>query len=344
MEFLKNTWYVAAWSDEIGEALFHRTVIGVDVLFFRLGDGSLRAMGNRCPHRYAPLHMGTRIGDTVRCIYHGLTFDGQGRCVHNPHGNGNIPGAARVLAYPVVERHAAVWIWMGDPALADPATIPDYSFVERTPATAMTKGYLPTKAAYDLLVDNILDLSHVDYLHAGSLATGAFARAPAQVEEADGDLHVRWFLPSAQAFGVVKPFLPRPDALVDISMEVRWSPLGNMLLKADTALAGGTGAPPFGSNNLHLMTPESATSTHYFFLNTRDYAVGDAALNAARGEALTRVFAQEDKPVVEAQQDWLGTRDLLDTQPVLLPIDGPAVRCRRIVKRLIATQGASAIH
>ncbi len=147
MTFLKNAWYVAAWSAEIVQgALFSRTLLGEPVVFFRKPDGGVAAIGDRCPHRFAPLHRGLLDGGQVQCPYHGLRFDASGICVHNPHGNGAIPRTARVRAYLLAERDLIVWIWMGDATLADASLIPDYSFLPAARPNARNLGYLPTAA------------------------------------------------------------------------------------------------------------------------------------------------------------------------------------------------------
>ncbi len=122
---LRDTWYVAAWSHEIGaEALFARTVAGEPLLLYRLAGGEVVALEDRCVHRQAPLSRGRREGDAIRCGYHGLLFDARGRCTEVP-GLGRPPDQACVRRYPVVERRRWVFVWLGDPALADPALLPD---------------------------------------------------------------------------------------------------------------------------------------------------------------------------------------------------------------------------
>ena len=119
--FVHDSWYVAAWDHEIGaDALFARQLLGKPLVFFRTAAGAVVALDDRCCHRAAPLSIGRKEGDCVRCQYHGLKFDASGTCVDMP-GQDRIPLQARVRSYPVVERNRFVWVWMGDPALADPA-------------------------------------------------------------------------------------------------------------------------------------------------------------------------------------------------------------------------------
>ena len=114
--FVRNAWYVAMWGDDLPrEQVTGRTILNEAVALFRKADGSVAALADRCAHRFAPLHMGKVVaGDRVQCAYHGLEFDGSGACVLNPHGNKRVPPSARVRSYPVVEKHRAIWIWMGD--------------------------------------------------------------------------------------------------------------------------------------------------------------------------------------------------------------------------------------
>jgi phenylpropionate dioxygenase-like ring-hydroxylating dioxygenase large terminal subunit len=165
-KFLSNIWYVAAWADEVAENLLARTILSKHLVLYRKSDGQVVAMDDRCPHRFAPLHMGNRVGDHIECSYHGLRFDCSGRCVFNPHGNGEIPKKAMVQTYPLVERYGLLWIWMGDKDRADQALIPEFSFLT-DPTFQNVKGYTLAEGHYELMTDNIMDLGHIEFLHPG---------------------------------------------------------------------------------------------------------------------------------------------------------------------------------
>src|SRR5262245_50628355 len=127
MEFLRNAWYVAAWSDELTrDRLLARTLLEEPVVLFRTATGQPAALFDRCPHRFAPLSRGRLKGDVIECGYHGLCFDRNGTCAHNPHNPGHVPPRAHVRSYALVERQGIVWIWMGEPERADPALVPDF--------------------------------------------------------------------------------------------------------------------------------------------------------------------------------------------------------------------------
>src|ERR1044072_7833794 len=126
--FLRNCWYVAAWDHELIDGrLVARTLLGDHLLLFRGESGKVTILDNRCPHRGALLSNGRLEGDSIRCLYHGLQFDGTARCVQIP-GQELIPPKMRVRHFPVVERDHLVWFWPGDPAQAHPSQIVDFPY------------------------------------------------------------------------------------------------------------------------------------------------------------------------------------------------------------------------
>src|SRR5688572_26583055 len=192
--FLRNFWYVAAWAHEVGEQPLARTFLNEAVILFRKQDGTPVALEDRCCHRHVPLSRGTRIGDTIQCWYHGLVFDASGRCIRVP-GQDRVPPAARVKAYPVAERHRWVWIWMGDPALADPALIPDFRWLDH-PEWGCKGTTYRVRCHYQLIIDNLLDLTHLAFVHATTIGNPAVVEAAeVHARRGHGDVTVtRWML------------------------------------------------------------------------------------------------------------------------------------------------------
>jgi len=341
MEFLKNCWYMAGWSDELpAGTLLARTFLEQPVVLFRQGNGTPVALLDRCPHRVAPLSRGTLVGDTLRCIYHGLRFDTSGRCVENPHGA--IPAKACVPGFPLAERDGIIWIWMGEPAAADRARAPDLAHMARVPATAQSRGSMPSACHYQLIVDNVADLSHVEYLHATTLGGGAFVENRPVVSEQGTDVVIELRSRGQAAPPVYDRFLPQPGVPVDFVNRVTWSPAG--LLKLDISVAPLDAPPETGLRtfNAHIVTPETRSSSHYWYWLTREYRQEDADMTQLRHALMTRVFVEEDKPIIEAQQRLLGGADLFDAQPVLLATDTGSIRIRRIMRQLLAQEAAPA--
>ena len=259
--FLRNVWYAAATSQEVGDGLFSRVVIGTRVLLYRTTTGQPVALEDRCPHRFAPLSMGKREGDCVRCGYHGLTFDPSGNCVRNPFGE-HIPPRATVRTFPVIERHRLLWIWPGDPAKADPASIPDFSFVE---SDATPIGHLSMQAHYELLTDNLMDLSHIEFVHTGTFGGGGVIfQGKHSVVEENGAVHSNWWMPD-----IAPPPWSRhqfaDDARVDHWLDMRWNAPASMRLVVGVAPAGTPRSQVPVLQAAHIVTPETECSTHYFF-------------------------------------------------------------------------------
>jgi len=195
--FLRNAWYMAAWVQEVPEGgLLARKLLGDDWVIWRKGDGQWAMLVDRCPHRFAPLSKGRRVGDTLRCGYHGLSYDHTGACVHNPFGPA-VPPGMKVPAMAPVERHSALWFWPGDPALADPASIPDFSFMQ---APNHVRVALMMDVDYRLIVDNLMDLTHVEFMHVETFgANGSMLDHGRQsvVTEADGAIWNKWAVENA---------------------------------------------------------------------------------------------------------------------------------------------------
>lgn len=339
MNWLRNCWYLAGWADELPpQGSLTRTILDQPLLMFRDADGIARILLDRCPHRFAPLSAGRLDAGVVTCGYHGLAFDGSGACVHNPHGP--VTRAMRVPDFPAVERHGGVWVWMGDPALADAASIPNLSFFDRSPPSTSIKGWMPTAANYQLLVDNILDLSHTDYLHPDTLG-GMMTGAKVTVTEAPGSVTIRWLATDCKPSAAYRALLPS-GALADKWIEVSWMPPATLILRTATTAAGVESSDDDVTATIHTMTPETATTTHYFFNNVRRFLVDDEGFHAALTANIHRAFAEEDKPMLEKQQARMGTTDLWALKPLLLPIDNAAVRVRRQLDAMIAAEAGAA--
>ena len=186
--YLRNAWYVAAWDSEIGREPLGRILLGEPVVFYRGIDGKPVGLADRCCHRGLPLSLGRVEGDRIRCGYHGLAFDANGACVEVP-GQPRIPPGATVRTYPLVERWRLLWIWMGDPARADASSIPNWWFMNH-PDWKLVPGNgakpLPTKCNYEMVVDNLMDLSHLTFVHTSTIGNDEILRFPVRTErEAD---------------------------------------------------------------------------------------------------------------------------------------------------------------
>ena len=334
--YLMNAWYVAALSSEVtGDAMFHRKLLGTSVLIYRQQDGVPVAMHNRCPHRFAPLSMGKRSGDEVSCPYHALRFNAVGMCVHNPHGAGVIPKAARVRTFPLTERFGFIWIWMGD-APAEPSALPDYSPLETGHPNAVGYTYMKMKSNYELIIDNVMDLSHIDHVHGEIITTrGQLSPITPKIRETPSSISARWEWRQTPAMMIFANFLPEPDKEARHYFDITWAPPANIQLSVGAVQDAETFDAAISQYDLHVTTPEDALHTHYFFATRRNHLVDDGGYNEAKIKAMHAAFENEDGPLIQAVQSEMETTEFFSLNPVLMSNDVAAVKVRRLLRRLI---------
>ena len=329
-QFPLNAWYMAAWASEVGEDLFARRLLGVPVLMYRGDDGAVVACRDMCPHRFAPLSMGRRTEDGVQCPYHGLEFDGTGACVRNPSGNGHIPPGTRLRTYPMVERYRGLWIWMGDPELADDGLIPDLSLMPDTDSVhANIDNYLHVQANCLLEIDNLMDLSHVNFIHEGTLGNETMRSAEVEVSEPDGKVRAELWMP-----GTTGGFGPLHGQLCDQWLNMVWMAPSAMILEFGGVPPGEEPVQdPYGIA-FHIVTPETDRTTHYFFGSAGSF--GDDELDQVSfiREAQKNAFLNEDNPMIEAVDDRMDGAEFWSMKPAILPNDKAAIRVRRKLERM----------
>lgn len=335
MHFLYDAWYVAGWQDEVTRSLLPRRLLDIDVVLYRTESGRPAALMDRCPHRSAPLHRGTLEGDLVQCGYHGLRFAQDGSCVHNPF-SGKPLAAAEVRSFPVVEKNTLVWIWMGDPALADPDAIVDYSFLEDTARYRTIKGSTRVAASYLLLIDNLMDLSHSKYLHSSSFGSDALTRAHYEVKGEGNTVHSNRWYTSGPSLPLLEKFLPTHGQPVEHWVNMRWDAPANLLLDLGMTISGQPREIGWTALSPNLLTPENERSTHYFYAYSRTMYLDSEDVDAILHNALGHAFGAEDAPMVEAIQAQLDHDPSLADDQVLLAADAGAARVRKMLHKLIA--------
>lgn len=341
---LKNHWYVAAWSEDVGRAPLGRVLLGEYVMLFRGLDGTPVALENRCAHRNLPLSEGRLIGDEVECGYHGLVFGRDGVCVHVP-GQEEVPGWAKVRSYPVAEHGGWVFVWMGDPELADPASAPDYHAAVADPDWYAVTGQALVRGGYRLVLDNLLDLSHLTYVHSSTTGNRALAEEATLIVE-DGDDFVRvtrWMEGIEPAPAFVE--YTGDDGPIDRWQVSKYMPPAYIDICNGSTVAG-EGLPQeerpasqgrWGFVVYHALTPETETTTHQFWAVASRRSMVPADMEATFHEQMQGVLA-EDLAVYEAQQRAIDLDPEMRGEDVnprgTIPADDALLRMRRMIRRL----------
>lgn len=336
--FLRNAWYCIALSEEVaGTQLLARTILDEPVVLFRTGEGRVTAFEDRCCHRAAPLSLGYVTPHGLVCGYHGLTFDASGACVRIP-GQDHIPAGARVRAYPVVERDRLCWIWMGDVRAADPATIP--AIPGHTPADdakpRAEHAMLHVNGSYELLLENLMDLTHLAYLHRNSIGSSEDDHAGASMDVTANENGVTF---SRLMLGAKPPvkYVARYGFAGKVD---RWEEFAYVAPATVLQFTGAVDAGKYAQGvrtgghrirGIHAFAPESKDACFYFFTFLSDYT-------GEEGERLgAAAIFREDAAMVERQHARLAARP---EGLININSDGARVQMTRLLHRKIAAEAA----
>ena len=341
--FVRNAWYVAAWDHEIGRDLRRRIILDEPVLLYRTTNGKPVALEDRCCHRQAPLSMGRLAGDVVTCPYHGLQYDTTGRCIKVPSQE-KIPANAKVKSYPVVEKNHWIWIWTGDPAKADPALIEDFHWMD-DPAWRFGGSYLHVEGNYLLVVENLLDTTHLPFLHPNTLGTDSFARSEFEVKREGDRITVSRYLMDDLPAPFHKQMGGFPDGMkVDRWQVTHYGPPCFVKLDVGSAPVGSAvrqGERGKGVNmwNLNAITPETEKSAHYFFAQAYNFKLEERWVSDMLRTQVHGIFL-EDMAMIRAQQQNM---DLGPSPVQSLVQDKAWMAMRQIVQRLVQEEQQHAV-
>ncbi|MEJ1199320.1 MULTISPECIES: aromatic ring-hydroxylating dioxygenase subunit alpha [unclassified Streptomyces] len=340
----RNAWYAAAWDHEVtGKQPLARTVAGVPLALWRGTDGRASALADACWHRLAPLSKGRILGDELQCPYHGLRYNATGRCTGMP-AQETINPSAVVPSYPVVERHRYVWVWVGDPDLADPTTVPDMHQMD-DPAWAGDGETIHADCNYQLILDNLMDLTHEEFVHSSSIGQEELSEAEFDITHEGNTVTVtRWMRDiDAPPFWLknMRDKFPGFSGKVDRWQIITFEAPGTIRIDVGVAKSG-TGAPEGdrsqGVNGyvMNTITPETDRTSHYFWAFMRDYRLDSQTITTQLRQAVHGVFG-EDEEMLRAQQH------AIDTNPghefYSLNIDAGGMWVRRILERMLAAEG-----
>ncbi len=340
--FIRNAWYIAAWGEELDDGVLSRTIMNQPMVIYRDAQGRAGALEDRCCHRGAPLTHGKVVENGLQCGYHGLVFDVSGACVEVP-GQKNIPPQARVKSYPVVEQNQIIWIWMGDPALADESKIVPYPYHDQPEKWPHRKAMFQIKTNYMLMIDNLMDLTHLGYVHTKTIGGSPKAHVGAQMDQRltdQGAYFIRWMKDHTPPPTYVKGagFTGKVDRwqefeYVGPSVVLQWSGAINVGQNAQE----NRDQDGFHLRILHAATPETDTTFHYFWSTSNGYRQDDPQATEDMYQEIYPTFI-EDKVIMEAQQariDLDPERDLVE-----IHADGALALARVALDKMIAEDQA----
>lgn len=330
--FVYNEWYVAAFSADVSREFLSRRLLGKRVVLFRTESGQPVALADRCAHRAYPLSLGSLEGDTLVCGYHGFRFDTEGNCIEVPSAS-KCPKGIGVARYPVVEKGPLIWIWMGDPDLADEASLPEQAWLA-SDEWEHSRGSFHLDSNYVSMHENLLDLTHLSYLHAKTFGTPDYARAAFRSETREGyfalfrdvvptTLPPVWADPTGLAGCDTAARIVKSEFKSPAFHQVNVSFYDSKLPEAERKVSR--------ISTAHLLTPETASSCHYFIVHGRDFALQEDSITAFMHEQLFKAFQEDVDGMAALEQVW-ETTEPEDMYEMSVASDGPSVAMRRYLK------------
>lgn len=337
--FLENAWYVAALTTDVQDKPFGVKMLNQALVLFRKLDGSVAALEDSCPHRRLPLSLGRVKGDTIECGYHGLRFDCAGRCVAAPTAT-SIPPTAVVPHYPAIEKYGVIWVWMGDPNLACADDIIEIAEWD-DPAWGVNRGdAMEVACNYLYITDNLLDPSHVSWVHESSFGGSDLVGVPLNITEADNGVTAWRWLHDIEVSPFYKKFVAF-EGNCDRKQQYEMRYPAHAVIRAIFTPAG-TGSDTNLPENVFLMdsynflTPIDEKNTRYFWFQLRNFSPTDETVSEVFNEDVRAAF-HEDKCVLEAVQKGMDAKGAR----LSLPSDKGALLFRRRMSEKIRAEQAT---
>ncbi|MGO4186410.1 aromatic ring-hydroxylating dioxygenase subunit alpha [Pseudarthrobacter sp. TAF60_1] len=339
-----NAWYVAAWDHEVTRKPMARRIADRPLALYRTEDGKAVALADACWHRLAPLSMGKTVGkDGIQCPYHGIVYNSAGRCASMP-AQESINPSATVPSFPVVERYRFVWVWLGDPTQADPDLVPDMHQMDSL-EWAGDGETIFAPCNYQLVLDNLMDLTHEEFVHASSIGQEELSESEFVVTHDDRTVTVsRWMLNiDAPPFWLknMRDKFPGFEGKVDRWQIIRFEAPSTIRIDVGVAKAG-TGAPngdrSQGVNGyvMNTISPETAKTCHYFWAFMRNYCLDSQLITTQLRNGVHGVFG-EDEAMLKAQQEAIDANP--DYEFYSLNIDAGGMWVRRLIERMLQAEG-----
>lgn len=334
----RNMWWVAAHSREVTTKPMARWLLETPVVLYRTEDGTPAAIYDRCPHRWAPLSEGHVCGDKIVCPYHGMEFDTAGNCTKTPTQK-MMPKTAQIPAFTVKEAGAFIWIWMGDREAID-CEPPDVAY-QTDPGWTFLDGYYEVGANWVLIRENVLDLTHIAFLHKNTFKQDDWITAPESFLDGETVTYEQEFdlAPLSPLFcagmGLPedKPIKRKqvgrmPSLSISFSDWMVHDPAPDPGKRSDFIVRG-----------CHIVTPAQRGKTHYFWGAAFDVPSLTDEVAGKTKASITAAF-DEDKHLLEIMQRQIEDDPRgMDYLEVTLGADGAGIFVRQILNRKLKAEG-----
>lgn len=342
-KFATNHWYAAAWASQVGDTPFACRILDEPIVLFRQGEGMVAALTDRCPHRLVPLSMGVCVNGNLRCGYHGMEFNAEGRCVHIP-AQDIIPPKARTRSFPVIERYNLIWLWMGDAASADPAQMPTIEHYGEDGWDLIDGGYQHHPSNYLNIVENLMDPAHTTFVHKQTIGDPLAKDAPVQMEKAEDHVVAYKWLKNTDPSPNDRRIRDFGDRKVDRGQYFYFYPPSMSRVEIVVVESG----QDYTDENLNrglrtysykFLTPETEGSTHFFWLHVRNYLIGNQEW-ADKLRGILEFTYLEDRDIemaMQRSQDELGVRQITG-----LEIDRAPMIAVRMIQRMATLESGPA--
>ena len=334
--FIRNHWYVAAWAEEVTRTPLRRQILADDIVLYRTEAGEAVALHNRCAHRSFPLSNGVIKGDRIVCSYHGIEFNADGSCGLVPSLQ-SAPRAMRVPSYPIVEQGPFIWIWMGEADAVDHGKLTQQPWFFEPGWTHVT-GYFHMKANYLGLHENLLDLSHFPFVHGAMVGKPEHAEARPKVTVEGNVVHssvLHKDIVLAPEYAAATTLIGPIDRLSEQHVPSPAIHVGKAIL-TDSSVPTQTHIRYI----VHCPTPETQTSTHYFWAIARDQALDNARVDAESHAVGAKAF-HEDKEVLEEIEELIARDGRDDFREKIISTDEGAIQMLRAFARMAAEEAVA---
>jgi vanillate O-demethylase monooxygenase subunit len=279
--------------------------------------------------------MGSIEDKGLRCGYHGLLFNAEGQCVEIP-GQDLIPAKACVKRFPLIERNKVLWVWVGETPEDQPSDEPPFYPYHEDPNFEYGGECFHYDAPYQLIHDNLMDLSHLGYVHTKTIGgnPNVHMNAKLTVSQEGHTVKVVRLMPGSNpppTYTAAWPFKGLVDRWQEVEFHVSHVLVWSGAMDVGTGSFEDPNRVGFHMRGLHGVTPETENTTHYFWTIANNPQSGQANVTQLVVDQTAATFL-EDKLVIEAQ--WKNQKQFKDRSTLSIHVDGGPNRARRVIEEL----------